>query len=133
MRMVRIVTPGFFATLGLPILEGRDFNDADRDSNEPVAIVSQSVALRMFSQRDALNHHVMWTDPMLKFIPMMSGAPMRIIGVVADMDDANLIAKPTMTVYRAFDQDAVVGGGHMFVHAQSNPYALVTAHHAYHA
>ncbi len=123
--VVRIVSPGFFATLGRPILEGRDFNDADRASNESVAIVSESVALRMFSHRDPLNHHVMWTDPILKVIPMMSGAPMRIIGVVADMDDANLIAKPTMTVYRAFAQDAVVGGGHMFIHAQSDPYALV--------
>jgi putative ABC transport system permease protein len=45
---VRIVSPGFFATLGLPIVEGRDFDDADRNGGELVAIVSQSVAQRMF-------------------------------------------------------------------------------------
>ena len=122
---IRIVSPGFFATLGRPILEGRDFNDGDRASNEPVVIVSESVARRMFPQRDPLNHHVMWTDPILKVIPMMSNASMRIVGIVADMDDADLIPKPTMTVYRPFGQEAVVGGGHMFIHARSDPYALV--------
>src|SRR5262249_21355066 len=43
-----VVTPGFFATLGLPLIEGRDFADSDRDGAEPVAIVSQSVADRFF-------------------------------------------------------------------------------------
>src|SRR5206468_2739088 len=61
----RIVSPGFFATVGLPIIEGRDFTDADRQGGKPVAVISQSVARRMFPKRDALNHHVMWTDPIL--------------------------------------------------------------------
>ncbi|MCU1293825.1 MAG: hypothetical protein JWP08_2675, partial [Bryobacterales bacterium] len=87
---VRVISPGFFATLGLPVIEGRDFNDADRNGCELVAIVSQSVVQRMFPNRDALNHHVMWTDPILKAVPMMSTTPLRIIGVVADMDDTNV-------------------------------------------
>jgi putative ABC transport system permease protein len=124
--MVRIISPAFFATLGLPIMEGRDFNDADRQGSGLVAIVSQSVAQRMFPNRDALNHHVMWTDPILKVVPMMSTEPLRIIGVVADMDDTNVVPRPTMTVYRPFDQEAVLGGGRLFVHVRSNPYALVT-------
>ncbi len=123
--MVRIITPGFFATLGLPLIEGRDFNDADRDGSERVVIVSQSVAQRLFPKGDALNHHLSWTDPMMKFIPMMSAAPQRIIGVVADMDDVNVVPKPTMTLYRPFAQEAAMGGGNLFVHVSSNPYALV--------
>ena len=46
--LVRIITPGFFATLGLPIIEGRDFDEADRDGSESVAIISQSAARRIF-------------------------------------------------------------------------------------
>ncbi len=121
----RVITPGFFATLGLPIIEGRDFNDADRESSEPVAIVSQSAALRMFPNGDALNHHVMWTDPLLKFAPI-SPKPRRIIGVVPDMDDVHLVPRPTLTVYHPFDQEQLMGGGRLFVHVRSNPYALVT-------
>ena len=44
----RIISPGFFGALGVPIIAGRDFNDLDRKDSEPVAIVSQSVAQRMF-------------------------------------------------------------------------------------
>ena len=124
--LVRVVSPGFFATLGLPILEGRDFDDADRGGKEPVAIVSQSAAQRMFPNRDALNHHVMWTDPILQVFPLVSSASLRIVGVVADMDDTNLVPGPALTVYRPFDQEAALGGGRLFVHIGSDPYALVT-------
>ena len=122
--LVRIVSPGFFATLGLPILEGRDFNEADRESSEPVAIISQSVARQVFPH-GALNHHLTWDDPMLKFIPTINLRPQRIIGVVADMDDLNLEPKPTLTMYRPFAQEAAMGGGNLFIHVSSNPYALV--------
>jgi ABC-type antimicrobial peptide transport system permease subunit len=73
----------------------------------------------------ALNHHLMWTDPMLKILPQMSSDPVRIIGVVADMDDVNLEPKPRMTVYRPFDQEAALMEGDLFVHVRSDPYALV--------
>ena len=39
----RSVSPGFFATFGVPILEGRDFNDGDKDGSERVVIISQSL------------------------------------------------------------------------------------------
>ncbi len=124
---MRIISPGFFATLGQPILEGRDFNYGDRKTCEPVAIVSQSLARRMFPKSDALNHHVMWTDPILKAVPgMLSADSLRIVGVVADMDDSDIVPKPTMTIFRPFDQEQVVGGGRLFVHTRSDPYALVT-------
>src|SRR5215470_12404759 len=44
----RTVSPGYFAALGVPILAGRDFNDGDRRDSEPVVIVSQTLAQRMF-------------------------------------------------------------------------------------
>jgi ABC-type antimicrobial peptide transport system permease subunit len=122
----RIVSPGFFATLGLPIIEGRDFNEGDRGGSEPVAVVSMSVAQKMFPKGSPVNHQVIWTDPILKAVPMVSTEPLRIIGVVADMDDVNLVPKPTMTVYRPFDQEAGLGAGNLFVHTRSDPYGLVT-------
>ena len=66
----RTVSPGFFSALGIPIIAGRDFNDADRRTSEPVVIVSQSLAQRMFPGHDAVNRHMMWTDPVFKFIGM---------------------------------------------------------------
>ena len=94
----RTVSPGFFAALGVPIIAGRDFNDGDRRDAEKVVIVSQSLAQRMFPSQDAVNRHIMWTDPVMKFIDV-STEPRRIVGVVADVDDENVVPGPAMTVY----------------------------------
>jgi putative ABC transport system permease protein len=121
---VRTVSPGFFAALHVPILEGRDFNDLDRQDKEPVVVISQSVAQRMFPGRDSLNRHLWWTDPVIKFIGMES-TPRRIVGVVADVDDTHVIPSPTLTVYDPMEQQGLFGG-RLFVHTHSDPYALVT-------
>jgi len=120
----RVISPGFFASLGVPIIAGRDFDDSDRRGGEPVVIVSQSVARRMFPNQDAVNRHVMWTDPVLKFVDV-SGAPRRIVGVAADIDDEHVVPSPTLTVYHPFSQQEI-WGGRLFVHAHTNPYALVS-------
>ncbi len=120
----RTISPGFFAALGVPIMAGRDFNEADRQGSEPVVIVSQSVAQRMFPNEDAVNRHIMWTDPVLKFIDV-SAAPRRIVGVAADVDDENVVPGPALTVYHPFAQQDL-WGGRLFVHAHTDPYALVT-------
>ena len=118
----RTVSPGFFAALGVPIVAGRDFSDADRRDGEPVVIVSQSVAKRMFPTQDAVNRRLMWTDPVMKFIGV-SGGGRRIVGVAADVDDENVVPGPALSVYHPFEQE--IGGGRMFVHARTDPYALV--------
>ncbi|MCC7031490.1 MAG: ABC transporter permease [Acidobacteria bacterium] len=118
----RTVSPGFFAALGVPIIAGRDFTDADRKNTEPVVIVSQSVAQRMFSTQEALNRHLKWTDPVMAFIDVGTG-PRRIVGIAADIDDENVVPGPAMTVYHPLEQE--IGGGRLFVHASTNPYALV--------
>ena len=120
----RSVSPGFFTALGVPIIAGRDFNDSDRQGSEAVVIISQSVAQRMFPNQDAVNRHLTWTDPVIKFIPGFDAAPRRIVGVSADVDDEHIVPGPLLTVYHPFEQ--IMLGGNLFVHAHSDPYALVT-------
>ena len=120
----RNVSPGFFAALGVPMIAGRDFNDNDRLKSEPVVIVSQTLAQRMFPHQDAVNRHIIWTDPVMKFIDV-STAPRRIVGVAADVDDENVVPGPALTVYHPFEQQPV-WGGRLFVHTRANPYALVS-------
>jgi predicted permease len=118
----RTVSPGFFAALGVPIVSGRDFTDADRADKAPVVIISESIARRMFGSRDAVNRSLMWTDPVMQFIGV-STAGRRIVGIAADVDDENVVPGPAMTVYHPFEQE--IGGGRLFVHATGDPYALV--------
>jgi len=77
----------------------------------------------MFPNQDAVNRHVMWTDPVMKFIDI-SMKPRRIVGVAKDIDDENVVPGPAMTVYHPFEQE--IGGGRLFVHARTDPYSLVS-------
>src|SRR5271169_6298245 len=92
----RSISPGYFAALGVPIIAGRDFDARDNQNDaEPVVIVSQTLAQRIFPNQDAVNRHVYWTDPVLQFATGSDAekarlaAPHRIIGVTADIDDGH--------------------------------------------
>jgi putative ABC transport system permease protein len=139
----RVISPGFFASLGVPIIAGRDFNALDGQNNvqntndqnkkneEPVVIVSQTLARRMFPNQDAVNRHVYWTDPVLQFFggtdleKARILAPHRIIGVTADIDDEHVVPEPTLTVYNPIDEGPIFGA-RLFIHTDANPYSLVT-------
>src|ERR1700741_1036164 len=129
--MWRTISPGFFTALGVPIIAGRDFNALDDQNQEPVAVVSASLAQRMFAGQDPINRHVYWTDPVLEFLPGTDAekarfkSPHRIIGVAADVDDLHIVPTPTSTIYGTFE-DAPMFGGHLFIHTTGNPYSLVT-------
>src|SRR5688572_9107506 len=113
---LRIVSPGFFGVLGVPILSGRDFTDQDYSDTDPVAVVSQSVARRMFPNADAIDRRL-WFG---------TAKPRRIIGIVADVDDQNVVQEPTLTIYQP-----ITGAGmgqlanRLFVRAAGDPYTLV--------
>jgi putative ABC transport system permease protein len=117
---LRLAAPRLFAVLGVPVLAGREFTDDDRDESEPVSIVSQSVAQRLFPNGEALNRHMWWTDPYFG-----KPVPRRIVGVVADVDDEHVIRTPAMTIYMPVRQ--VGFAGRLFVRAAGDPYGLVPA------
>lgn len=120
----RTVSPGYFRSVGIPIVAGRDFNESDIKSSEPVVIVSQTLAQRMFPNQDAVNHHLTWTDPVMQFIAV-SPKPRRIIGVAVDVDDENVNPGPAVTVYHPFSQEAL-WAGNLFIHTHGDPYSLVS-------
>jgi len=120
MAFLRNVTPGYFDTIGLPILAGRDFTNDDRTRGEPVVIVSQTVARRLFPDGEAVNRHVWWTDP------TFGNAKRRVVGVAADLNDESVLPRPAWTIYHPLRQ--IPFGGRLFVQAAGgDPYALVPA------
>ena len=139
----RVISPGFFASLGVPIIAGRDFNALDgqnnndqNDGKEPVVIVSQTLAQRMFPNQDAVNRHVYWTDPVLQYFggtdleKARLLAPHRIIGVVADVDDEHIVPEPALTVYNTLDEGPLFGG-RLFIHTGANPLCAGPLGHAH--
>ena len=120
----RSISPGYFDTLGMPLLEGRAFNEADKDGAERVVIISQSVAQKLFPGQEAIGRKLWWTDGVIKFIGL-SGEPRRIVGVVPDFDDQNIIPSPSLAVYQPIAQEG--WNGRLFVRSQHDPYSLIPA------
>ena len=128
----RVVSPGFFAALGVPIISGRDFNALDgQHSQEPVVVVSETLAKRMFPNQDAVNRHVYWTDPVLQFVP---GSDLR--SRVFSRRTASSASLPILTMNTSFRsppspsissfEEGPIFGGRLFIHTGANPYSLVS-------
>lgn len=118
----RSVSPGFFPTLGVPLLAGRNFTEADRAGSELVVIVNETLAQRAFPGQDPIGRYISWTDAQAAFIDL-STQPRRIVGVAADIRDQSPSLPSGTTVYHPFEQET--RGGRVFVHAAGDPYALV--------
>lgn len=86
--------------------------------------MSQSLAQTLFPGQNAVNRRLWWTDGVMKFIGM-SLEPRRIVAVVPDFDDENIIPSPAMTVYQPIDQEG--WNGRIFVRVHQDPYALMPA------
>jgi predicted permease len=88
------VSPGYFRTMGIPLLRGRDFSDEDRPDSVPVAIVSQAFVNQYLAGRNPLGQRFYWGDRAL----------FTIIGVAADVHIAALDADPPPMVYNSMFQ-----------------------------
>jgi putative ABC transport system permease protein len=120
----RIVGPGWFETVGLRLIAGRDFTQADADSGAPrTIVVSQRVAQQMAPNIQAIvGHNLVISDSTLRQFLNPNGDPIQIIGVVSDVDDENVIPQEAMTLYQPGF------GGRLFVRSTAgNPYALMPA------
>ncbi len=115
---MRVVGPRFFSVLGVKLVAGREFTDEDRATAEPVSIVSQSVAQRLFPNGEALNAHVWFTDPLFG-----KPVPRRVVGIAADVNDTSLERDMPFTIYQPAGQFPMAG--RVFVRTAGNPYSLV--------
>ena len=96
---VRIISPGYFRTMHIPLIEGRDFTDADKAGSEPVVLVSESFARRFWPHQSPIGKRVGLT-----FSP---GPPRTVIGVVGDVKLNGLdVRQPVQTVYSALLQNS---------------------------
>ena len=118
----RVVGPGYFATLAIPVIAGREFTEADRTGRERIVIVSQTVVDRLFPNGHALDRKL-WRTGALAAASAASPLPYRIVGVVADVDDETEDRAPAMTVYAPYRLPGFPM--RLFVRTAGDPYALV--------
>ncbi|MGH9864380.1 MAG: ABC transporter permease, partial [Candidatus Acidiferrales bacterium] len=93
-----VVCPNFFRTMGIPIVEGREFTDADTVSARGVIVINQAMAKRYWPKSDPVGQRI-------KIGRVNSDAPwLTIAGVVGDFRHDGLDEKPRPFFYRPFTQ-----------------------------
>jgi len=91
------VGPGFFATMQIPILAGRDIDERDRPGSTPVAVINEVFAKKNFGDRNPLGQHLLLSRNGL-------GRDMEIVGVSRNARYGSLIATIPPVVYFLYDQ-----------------------------
>jgi predicted permease len=94
----RPVTPGYFPSMGIPIIGGRDFSWADAPGSLPVVIISDAVARRFWPKDDPVGRHIK------QGLPDSPGAWLTVVGVVGDVRYYDVASKPQPTVYLPYAQ-----------------------------
>lgn len=98
----RNCTPGFFETMGIPLLKGRDFTERDTFDSPIVCIVNHSFARRFFPGEDPVGQRIiLWNTG----FPLDRQAYREIVGVVGDSRDFGLNAEIGPLVYRPYRQE----------------------------
>jgi putative ABC transport system permease protein len=90
----RFASPGYFETLGIPLLEGRTFDRIDPERAEDGVVVSRAVAQHFWPGRSALGKRLTQGGPGEPIVKWFT-----IIGVVGDVRERGLHQKPVEAVY----------------------------------
>jgi len=112
---VSIVTPGYFATMSIPLIKGRLFSDRDRAGSPQVTIVSQSLARQQLPGVDPIGQRL--------FVQWGRQTPYEIVGVVGDIKHDGLDKESAPNVYFP-DAQEPNGGGTLVIRTGADPMKL---------
>jgi hypothetical protein len=121
----RVAGTGYFETLGVPLLQGRLFDDRDREGSEPTAVINQAMARRFWQDRDPVGARI-------KIGNADNASPwFTVIGVVGDVRQFGLDVAPEPEFTLAANQSAVnfefFWPRHLLVRTDVDPLSLSAA------
>jgi predicted permease len=120
---LRVITPSFFSTMGVPIVKGRNFNDADRADGQPVMIISARLAAVAFPGQDPIGKRIGCCEP-------GPNAQKMVIGVAGDIRSRGPAVAPRPEFYLPIAQAPDVAWNwfrtvYVVVRTTGDPAALV--------
>jgi putative ABC transport system permease protein len=117
--LIRSITPGYFATLEIPLLAGRDFTDHDVNDAPQVVIVSRRAAQRLFPDGNVIGRRI------LMGTNNGNGLAMEVVGVVDDVRSQSLAQVADVEFYRPVMQRQTTFM-QLAVRTQTEPMAIAT-------
>ena len=120
----RAVSPDYFDTMGVALVEGRGFRTTDHAEAALVAVINASMARFYFPDRSPVGQRIRWSDEQIRFVGIGDGWR-TIVGVVADTKDFGLNEEPVHVLYQPFAQEPWAGG--LVARTASDPALLAPA------
>jgi putative ABC transport system permease protein len=118
----RVVTPGYFRAMGVPLVAGRVFEWTDRAASPRVALVNDVFARRFFPRGGAVGHRVTLTTAGATATQL----PAEIVGVVGSFRESSLAAEPDREIFTVYTQTTIAGQA-LAVRASGDPAKLEAA------
>jgi putative ABC transport system permease protein len=114
----RAVGPGYFNTMGIPMVAGRDFTDQDKADSKDVVVISEKTAQHFWPGEDPIGKR-------LKPGSSVSKSEWReVIGIVKDVRQNDLIAPPKMQMYFSYPQPKEIAANALVVRTIVEPMSL---------
>jgi putative ABC transport system permease protein len=114
----RVIGPGYFGTMGISIVRGRDFTDQDKGDSKDMVVISEKTAQQFWPGQDPIGKR-------LKPGSSTSTSPWReVIGVAKDVRQNDLIAPPKMQMYLNYRQLKSIPANALVVRTSIEPMSL---------
>jgi predicted permease len=115
------VSPGYFSTLGVPLLSGREFNEGDGSGKSKVAVISEAMAKKYFAGRNPLGLH-------FAFGAGNDIKPnIEIVGVVKDVKQDHVRSADLPYIYLPYAQQPTIREMTFYTYTQQDPLLAVSA------
>ncbi len=119
--ILRVVSPGYFSTMGIPLIKGRDFTEQDNAESVRVVVISEKTARYFWPGEDPIGKR-------LKPGSTTSESPWReVIGVVKDVRQNDFVAEPKMQMYMAYPQLSSFAPNALVIRTNVEPLSLATS------
>ncbi len=121
----RVVSPGYFETMGIRIVSGRGFTTTDVEDAQKIVVINESMRRAYFGDRDPVGRRIAWTDPLLEQFLGIGPEMRTVVGVVEDTRDAGADAAVEHAMYNPYPQIGLVES--LVIRGVGDPRALVSA------
>ena len=91
---LRVVSPGYFQTMGIPLLAGRYLNEGDRAGGQPVVLISRYTAERYFPDRNPVGTSIRFGTK------SREGGWLTVVGIVGDVRDRGVYSSASTMIYQ---------------------------------